>query len=589
MKSSELSNFEIAQLFRQVAAALQIEKADIFRQRAYERAASSIEQTSQPLKLLWENKKLDEIPGLGPTFLGYLEELFSQGKVTHFETILAKMPPAMFELMKLHGVGSKTAYLLAKTFELPAGKKAFEKLRSVAEAGKIQELEGFGERSEQEILQALDEYKEEEKRMLLSTAQEIADDVSAYLQKHAAAIEIATLGSLRRKQETIGDVDIAVQTHEPEAIMEHLKKYPGIASLISSGPKMTIFRHHRGAQVDVKTQSPEKWGSMLQHYTGSKQHNIHLRSLAQEKGWSLSENGLERDGQVEIFTTEKELYATFGMQFIPPELREDKGEIQAALKNALPKLVELDDIKGDLQMHTSLDFPTSHDQGASSVTELLTVAQELGYEYIGLTDHNPPQSSLTSQEKLKILKARRQAIQSEAEQFAHQHEKAPHAIVSMEVDILPSGELALDDDCLQELDYAIASIHSSFRESPDDTTSRILRALSHKKVRILAHPTGRLLLKRASIRADWGAIFSFCAENSIFVEVNASPRRLDLPDELIRLALQSGVKVAINTDSHSAESLREMRYGVWQAQRGWATADEVVNTLSWKELKKTLL
>lgn len=589
MKSTDFSNSEIAELFRQVAAVLQIEKADIFRQRAYERAASSIEQTSQPLKQLWETNHLDEVPGLGPTFLGYLEELFSQGKVAHFDSILSKMPPAMFELMKLHGVGAKTAYLLSTTFTLPAGKKAFQKLRKVAEQGKIRALEGFGEKSEQEILQALDEYKEEEKRMLLSTAQEIADEVTAYLQKLPESLEIATLGSLRRKQETIGDVDIAVKTEHPEEIMAHLKKYQGIASVLTSGAKMTIFRHQRGAQVDVKTQSPDKWGSMLQHYTGSKQHNIHLRSIAQEKGWSLSENGLERNSKLETFTTEKDLYAAFGMQYVPPELREDKGEIQAAIKQALPQLVELQDIKGDLQMHTNLDFPTSHDLGQSSVSELLTVAMDLGYEYIGLTDHNPPVSSLTPKQRLEIIRKRKKAIQEEAQQFSAQHKNTPHVLVSMEVDILPSGELALEDESLDELDYAIASIHSSFRESPDDTTSRILRALSNEKVRILAHPTGRLLLKRAGIRADWGAIFSFCAENGIYVEVNASPQRLDLPDELIRLALQSRVKIVVNTDSHSAENLHEMRYGVWQARRGWARPNDVLNTSSWKELQHTLL
>lgn len=589
MKSTDLSNSEIAELFRQVAAALQIEKADIFRQRAYERAASSIEQTTQPLRQLWEKEQLDSIPGLGPTFLGYLQELFTEGKVAHFENILSKMPPAMFQLMKLHGVGSKTAHTLSSTFNLPPGPEAFVKLKELAEAGKIQELEGFAAKSEQEILEALAEYKEEEKRMLLSTAQEIADEVTSFLQQLPASEEVETLGSLRRKQETIGDVDIAVKTREPEKVMEHLKSFPGIASILSSGPKMTIFRHHRGAQVDVKTQEPEKWGSMLQHYTGSKQHNIHLRSLAQEKDWSLSENGLERNGQLETFTTEEELYKALGMQFIPPEIREDKGEIQAAQKNTLPTLVELSDIKGDLQMHTSLDFTTSHDLGESSVTELLTMAQELGYEYIGLTDHNPPQAGYTAAERLEIIQERKRAIQEEAQKFAQQNPGAPQALVSMEVDILPNGNLALEDESLEELDYAIASIHSSFRESPDDTTSRILRALSHEKVRILAHPTGRLIQKRAGIRADWGAIFSFCAENGIFVEVNASPRRLDLPDELIRLALQSGVKIVINTDSHSAENLREMRYGVWQARRGWATKADVLNTLSWKEIQKTLL
>jgi len=589
MKSTELSNAEIAELFRQMGAVLQIEKADIFRQRAYERAASSIEQTNQSLRSLWEKEELDTVPGLGETFKGYLHELFTTGKIAHFDATLATMPPAMFQLMKLHGIGAKTAFTLAQTFDLPAGEKALAKLREVAEAGKIRELEGFGEKSEQDILQALGEYKEDDKRMLLSSAQEISDEVMEFLRQIPESLELDALGSLRRKQETIGDVDIAVKTNDPDKIMAHLKTYQGIASILSSGPKMTIFRHQRGAQVDVKTQSPEKWGSMLQHYTGSKQHNIHLRSLAQEKGWSLSENGLERDGKTEVFTTEKDLYHALGMQFVPPEIREDKGEIQAALKHKLPTLIELKDIKGDLQMHTNLQFPTSHDWGESSVTELLQQAMELGYEYIGLSDHNPPIKGLTSKERLKIIKERKAAIHAEQKKFAAKNKNAPHALVSMEIDILPDGKLALEDEAIDELDYALVSIHSSFRETSEDTTSRILRGLAHPKVRILAHPTGRMLQKRAGIQADWGAIFSYCAENKIFLEVNAAPQRLDLSDELIRLALQSGAELVINTDSHSAAGLRQMRYGVWQARRGWVEKNKVLNTLTWKELQKKLL
>lgn len=584
-----LTNQEVAEQFEAMAAALEILKKNLFRIRAYERAAASIRQTNQSLFQLWQEENLDSIPGLGDTFIGYLDELFRAGKVKHFQEILAKVPAAVPDLMKLEGVGPKTAQALAAEFDLPRGEAGYKKLKKVAQQGKIQNLPGFGEKSEQEILDALANVATDEKRLLLATALPIAEDVISFLKISPDVLEAASLGSLRRRAPTIGDIDIGVKTDNPDQVMEHLLKYTGIRQVLATGTKSTSFRHQTGLQVDVKTQSPDRWGSMLQHFTGSKQHNIHLRTLALQQGYSMSEYGLKTEQEESLaFEDEVNLYNQLGLIFIPPELREDKGEIAAAQKGKLPNLVDLKDIRGDLHLHCNLDIPTSHDRGASSVEELLDKALSLNYEYIAITDHNPPQRSLTSKERLEVTRQRRTQIQEAYLRWQDKQDRVVQLLIGYEVDITASGSLALEDEVLAEIDFAIASIHSSHKQLKDVMTERILTALDQPKVRILGHPTGRMLLSRSSVEADWPAIFEFCAKHKKFVEINASPDRLDLPAGLQRIAHKHNVKFAINTDTHHTTNMDLMRYGIWTARRGWTAKNDVLNTKNWTEVKQAL-
>lgn len=584
-----LTNQEVAELFETMAAALEILKKNLFRIRAYDRAAASIRQTNQSLFQLWQEENLDSIPGLGDTFIGYLDELFRTGKVKHFQEILAKVPPAVPDLMKLEGVGPKTAQALAAEFDLPRGPAGYKKLKKVAQQGKIQNLPGFGEKSEQEILDALANVTSDEKRLLLATALPIAEDVISYLTTSPDVLEAMSLGSLRRRAPTVGDIDIGVKTDKPDLVMEHLLKYSGIRQVLATGSKSTSFRHQTGLQVDVKTQSPDRWGSMLQHFTGSKQHNIHLRTLALQQGYSMSEYGLKTEQEESLsFEDEVNLYNQLGLVFIPPELREDRGEIASAQKGKLPNLVDLKDICGDLHMHCNLDIPTSHDRGANSVEELLDKALQKGYDYIAITDHNPPRRGLTAKERLEVTRVRRTQIQEAYLRWQDEQDRVVQLLIGYEVDITADGSLALEDDVLAELDFAIASIHTSHKQPKETMTERILTALNHPKVRILGHPTGRLLLSRAGIEADWSAIFEFCAKHNKFVEINASPDRLDLPAGLQRIAHEHKVKFVINTDTHYVNNMDLMRYGVWTARRGWTAKNEVLNTRNWADVKQAL-
>lgn len=588
MPEHVFSNQDIAESFLEMAASLEANGRDFFRIRAYRNAASSIEKLNTPLRELWENKQLEDIAGIGATIREKLDELFTTGEIQAFLKEKAGLPPGMFALMKVSGIGPKTAFKLASIFKLQNASTALKDVKALAEQGKISGLEGFGAKSEQEILTAVTEYKETEQRMLLPEGEFLAERILTYLKTSPDVLEAQPLGSLRRKASTVGDIDIAVATHEPQKVMDHLKKFNEIHAIISSGPATTMFKHATGRQVDVKTHDPAKWGSILQHYTGSKLHNIHLRTLAQKKAQSLSEHGIKENGELHTYATEEAFYNALGMDWIPPELREDTGEIEAAIARTLPKLIELQDIKGDLHMHCSIDIKTSHDLGANSVSEMLDQAKTLGYEYIGISDHNPKQSGLTPKERIEIIKKRNEIIDAEAQAWREKNNSHLIVLKGLEVDIKPDGTLSLEDEALELLDYAIVSLHSEFSQDSKTVTDRVINAFQHPKVKIFGHPTGRRLLKREGAALDWERIFAACKEFAILLEVNSAAERLDLPDVIIREAVKNKMPLIIDTDSHSADHLPAMKYGVWTARRGWATSKDVMNTLAVEEFKKIL-
>ncbi|MGI5826769.1 MAG: DNA polymerase/3'-5' exonuclease PolX [Patescibacteria group bacterium] len=586
------SNQEIADLLRKVAAALEVKGENRFRIAAYAQAAVSIEHSTTEVKDFWDEGRLEEVPGIGKAIASYLNELFTTGKVKHFEEVIKALPPSMFVFEKIPGVGPKRALALAKNLDIIKEDKAVEKLKKAALAGKVREFEGFGEKSEQDLLEGIEAFEKgeiKENRMPIFQANAIAQEIIAYLRKHPKVVEATPLGSLRRKLGTVGDIDISVATGNPSEVMEYFFKYPKINRILGKGEEaLARVVLTTGQQVDLRVSLPKRYGAMLQYFTGSKQHNIHLRNYALSKGLSLSEYGIKdlknKKEEIKEFADEDGFYNFLGMEWIPPEIREGTAEIDAALKKNLPDLVETKDIKGDLHTHSDFPIEPSHDLGASSVEEMLQMAKNLGYEYLGFSEHNPSSSQHTEKEIIDILKRK----QNYLEEINYSSESGVKIINGLEIDIKPSGELAIPDKGFDYLDYAIVSVHSSFDMNREKMTDRVLKGLAHPKAKILGHPTGRLIGSREGYELNWERIFDFCLKNNKFLEINAWPNRLDLPDFLIKEAIEAGVRLIINTDSHSVDQLPLMEWGVATARRGWAQKKDIVNALPFENLRDIL-
>jgi DNA polymerase (family X) len=598
--SRTMTNLQIAKLLRAVAAALSLSKDDNrFRVIAYERAADAVEHSSSEVKDLWDDGKVGELAGIGENLAAHLDELFRTGRVRHFQSIFKPFPPALFELLEIPGIGPKSALKLTKSLGITKTHSAVSELEKAAKHGHIREIEGFGQDSEAEILRGIEEYRGRTRRMLLPVAQEIADSLIAWMYKDPHVKRADPLGSLRRQAATIGDVDISVASDNPVVTIQHFCNYPKKSRVLEAGDKTASLILPNEYQVDLMVQPLEAYGSLLQHFTGSKHHNVALREYALKKGFSLSEYGIRhlpppslgggtKGGGITTFSNEKSFYEYLGLDWIPPEMREDNGELEAAKTHTLPDLVELKDIRGDLQLHSNIDIEPSHDLGASSVAEMAAAAHALGYEYLGLTEHNPSLSRHTSTQILDIVK-RKTAVINKFNNGEKSHEKRiPFVFNGLEIDLQPDGRRALPDAALELLDYACVSLHSSFRMSRRDQTARVLRGLDHPKVRFFAHPTGRLLGEREGVELDWDAIFDFCLKNHKWLEVDAWPNRLDLPDSLVHEAVKRGVKLIIDTDSHAADQMVYMRYGVSVARRGWAASADIMNTLSLTQFKKLI-
>lgn len=602
----QMTNLELAQLLRSVAAAYELHKPPFknarFRILAYQKAADSIEHLTSEVCDLWENGQLEEIPGVGVSLQEHLNEIFSTGKSKHFHEMLEELPPAMFELMQVPGIGAKRAYKLSRELGITKAHGAIQKLAQAARKGKIRNLEGMGEQSELQILQTIAQVKNKSTRFLLPFAQTVADEVIEYMKKNPSVKKIDPLGSLRRQVSTIGDVDIAVASDNPKEVIAHFVAYPKKTKLIEAGERTAAILVAGGLHIDLMVQPPEAYGALLQHFTGSKEHNVALRTMMIKRGISISEYGLKRTisradlrRPLEKFASEEKFYNALGMDWIPPELREDAGEIQAALQHKLPHLIEAKDLKGDLHLHSSFPPETSHDSGSSSMEEMVEEADRLGYEYIAFTEHNPKQEEVENK-VMDVLKAKKERVDhinysrgsSRENPSAGSGQGVKYVFNSLEVDIRPKGQLALPEKAYDLLDFVVAAVHSSFRGTKAEQTSRILAALDHPKVKIFAHPTGRKLNGREGVELDWDKIFDLCLKNQIWLEINSWPERLDLPDGLVREAIKAGVKLAINTDSHAADQMRLIKFGVSVARRGWATKGDIINTLPLNEFEKAL-
>lgn len=580
MEGKRLSNKEVITLLKEILAAMEVKSVNPFRVRAYQNAISILDNLTVSIYDLWENKRLKEIPGIGLGIEAHLNELFTTGVVSEFESIKEDLPEGMFTLIGLRGVGAKRAYKLAVAFKLNDRETALDKLKEAAEKEKIQLLEGFGEKMEKSILDAIGEQKmtkNSKQRLLLTHAEEIVDRIKKHMDKCKVVVKMEPAGSFRRRNPTIGDLDIPIATNNPEKVIKHFLKFPEIEEVLVEGDKKASVVLKNEVQVDIRVSTPGAYGSMLQYFTGSKQHNILLRNHALTKGMSLSEYGIKKGGNIKEFSNEESFYKEIGLPYIPPEIRHGNFEIEAALKNKLPELVELKDIKGDLHTHTNFS------DGTNTLEEMVDAAKNLGYEYIGITDHSPSIQSRGLGTVLKTISDTRKKIDE-----INASQKDIKVLYGYEVNILVDNSLALPEDILKNLDFVIAGIHTALNQDRKTVTERLLTAIENPLVSIIAHPSGRLLNERDPADPDWNKIFDAARDRGVILEINGQPDRLDLPDDLIKSAISWGVKLVINSDAHSIEQLNYMRCGIDDARRGWAEKKDILNTLPYEKFVKQL-
>ena len=595
VQEEKFSNKNIAQLLRSIAATYLLTNENRFKIVAYQNAADSVDQLSSELKSLWQDGKIRDVEGIGPSIASHLDEYFKTGRSKHFDSVLKKIPSTVFELMKIPTLGPKKAFKLVTSLRLTNIKTLITDLKKACNEDKIAKLPTFGAKSQEDTKEAIALFEKrsvKEDRMPLPYAYSISSDLIKYLKKNPKMKRADALGSLRRMVSTIGDVDIAVEADEEDAdaIINYFTNYPKRLNIDNKGTKKASIIVSPNVRVDLRVTDTKSYGSMLQYFTGSKVHNIKLREYALKKGYSLSEYGIKevrfQKSILHEFETEEKFYKFLGLQYVPPEIREGTEEIEKADKKSLPKLVELKDIRADLHLHSSYNLKPSHDAGVNSYIEIAKKAKTLEYDYVGFADHNPSISNNTENEIIAIMKRRKDYIDHIFSTLKVEQSKY---FIGLEVDILPTGKIALPQEAIKYLDYLLVSIHSGFQMSKEDMTKRVLSALSNPKVKIFGHPKGRLLGKREGVDLNWQEVFDYCKQKSIAMEVNAWPERLDLPDALVKDAVKAGVKLILNSDAHATSQMDNMFYAVSVARRGWSKKSDIMNTLGYEEFKKWLL
>jgi DNA polymerase (family 10) len=572
-----MDNKSIATVLYETADLLEIDGQDSFRVRSYRNAAQAIEALPQQVAdLINEPKKLLDVPGIGKGMLANLQHLLQEGTVEVHAELLQKYRPSMLELLKIQGLGPKTIALIWSAYQVCD----LEGVEKLAREGKIRTLPRMGEKHEQKLLKAIEDYRRIAGRFLIDAAGQLAEKLVEHLLAAPGVEKVTPAGSLRRGRETVGDLDILVtgkacaEADTREAVIEHLIRFPGLMEVIARGENKVSFRHRSGMQVDVRFLPTESFGAAMQYFTGSKAHNVALRQRALKMGYSLNEYSLSTlDGEKPVAReTEEEIYAKLKLDFIPPELRENCGEIEAAAQHALPQLLELADIRGDVHMHTV------ETDGRNTIEEMAEAARDYGHHYIAITDHSKNlafANGLTDERALQHI----ERIRAVDKKFSADKKKPLRIFAGVEVDILADGTLDLSDEVLAQMDIVIASVHSHFNQDRDTMTERLLKAISNPNTSIIGHPTGRQLLRRDAYPFDMDAVLKAAAKHKVAMELNAYPDRLDLNDVHLRLAKQHGVKIVINTDSHHASHMEKLKYGVTQARRAWLTKEDVLNTM----------
>lgn len=561
-----VDNQTVAAIFSEMADILAIQGENYHRIMAYRRAAENIAALGRPLKEIWQAGELETIPGIGKTLAAKIDELMRTGRLQAYEKLKAQVPEGVVAMLQVPDVGPRKAALFWKEL----GITSIDELEKAAKAGKLRDLPGMGVRSEQKVLEGIQALKRRTGRVPLGIAWELAQAMLAALREVPGVVQAASAGSLRRMRETVGDLDLLVAAEEPEPVMARFRALPQVAEVLLSGPTKTSIRTHDGFQVDLRVLEPGRWGTALQYFTGSKAHNIRLRGLALDRGLSLSEYAIKREDGTEILCAiEEEVYAALGLPWIPPELREDRGEIEAALEGRLPDLIELAELQGDLQFHTTWS------DGHASLMEMAEAARTRGLKYGLVTDHS---HGLGVARGVGPEELRRQ--RAEIEEVNRKLGGTFRVLAGVEVEVRADGSLDLPDEVLAELDLVVAAVHSGLRQGREQVTARAIAAIRNPHVDILAHPTGRLIGRREGADLDMEAVLQAAAETGTAVEINSHPLRLDLNDIHVRRAVELGVTLVINSDAHDPAGFDVLRFGVATARRGWATRANVLNTRS---------
>ena len=564
-----MKNGEIAGIFYQMADLLELQDVP-FKPQAYRKAARQLEGMSEDIEDVAKSGKLEDIPGVGKSIAEKIHEYLKTGKIKHLAELKKKVPGNLDELLAVPGLGPKRAVILYRKLKVDS----LEDLEKAASLGKIRNIEGFGEKSEQEILKGISLLRRGQERMLLGVALPIAREIAKKLQELDEVQEIEIGGSIRRRAETIGDIDLLITSTKPQKVMDFFTSMPEVERILAKGDTKSSILLKTGKQVDLRVVDDKCFGAALQYFTGNKDHNVKLRTLAINKGLKLSEYGLFRKNKLVAGKTEQEVYAALGMGYIEPEMRENQGEIELALNGKLPTLIDYNDMKGDLQMHTKFS------DGVNTIKDMAVAAKQLGYEYIAITDHSKSEKIANGMDEIRLLQYIQEIRKAEKEV------KGIRIFVSCEVSIKADGSLDYSDDILKKLDIVSVSIHSGFKMPKEKMTGRICRALENKYVDIFNHPTGRYINVRDSYDFDFDKMVNTAVKNKVHLEINASPERLDLKDSLIRRAKELGAKFTISTDAHSINGLNAMELGIATARRGWLEKRDVVNTHSLKDLKK---
>lgn len=565
-----VKNREIAGILYQMAELLELHAENRFKIIAYSRAARAIESLTEDIEQVCRDGRLEGIPGVGKAIAEKIKEYLRTGRIQSHQDLLADTPQGLAELLQISGLGPKTVFMLHEKLDITN----LDELEKAAREHRIRRLPRMGVVREKNILKSIERYRKRSNRILYSTAESIVDEILTYLGGIEGLEHATAAGSYRRRKETVGDIDILATAARPEEIVAAFVKMPLVEEVLAKGPTKASVIMNDTIQVDLRIVEHRSYGTVLQYFTGSKEHNVSMRQLALDRGYSLSEYSLTRlaNGQDLFFDQEEEVYQALGLQYIPPELREDRGEIEAALRGRLPKLVEAKDIRGDLHVHSIWS------DGRASIIELAQAARSLGYEYIALSDHSPSVGIAggIGREKME------EKIEAVAE--ANDSLEGITVLMGAEVDIKADGSLDYPDDLLERMDVVVASVHMAQQQKERTITGRLISAIENQNVDIIGHPTGRIINQREPSDMDFHAVLEAAARAGTALEINAHPSRLDLNDVNARAAKEMGVQMSINSDAHDAGQLLNMKYGINVARRAWLEKKDLINAMDLKDL-----
>jgi DNA polymerase (family 10) len=563
-----MTNWEVCEIFNEIAEILEILGENPYKSRAYRNAARVLENSGLDVQELVRDGRLEEIPGIGSALAAKIRELVTTGRLVYYEDLRQKVPRDVLEMLKIPGVGAKTVQVF-----LDHHITSLQALEAAAGDQRLRELPGIGKKTEEEILRGLVAIQERQKRWLLSVASTVVREMTGYLAGLDKTQRVEVAGSYRRGRETVGDLDFVVASDDAPAVIAGFVLAPWVKDVVAEGDLKATVITVWGIQVDLYVVPPHLFASTWHHFTGSKEHNVAMRERARQHGWKISEYGIVKDEGTLYPADEEEFFQLLGMSYIPPELREDRGEIRAAERGELPILAESGNIRGDLHVHSSAS------DGANTLEELARAAMERGYEYLAVTDHSRSLAFTRGLTEERLVQQREEIDRLNREFHGFR------LLAGAEVDILSDGRLDFDDRVLSQLDVVVASVHSGFRQDQETLNRRVEAAMKNEHVDIIGHPTGRLIEKRDPYALDVSRVLELAADTGTALEINASPERLDLNDIYVRQGLELGVRFAVNTDAHHVNALDDMKYGMLTARRGWAQKQDVINAMTLEELE----